>query len=406
MSMTSEKSIENALRQYVDAGELAGAATIVWRGGKLVQTAAIGRRTLDTALPVERDTIFRIASMSKPVTTVAALMLLDEGRFELDDPIATCAPELGRLRVLRNPDGPLDEADEAARPITFRDLLTHRSGLTYGDFHRGPIAHAYAETLGKQIDNDLTPDEWIARLATLPLIDQPGAGFRYSISTDLLGFLVARLDGAPLSVVLNRRIFAPLNMRDTGFFVPREKRDRRASLCGFDADGRLTTLTAAPGGQAMSERPESMTFESGGQGLWSTLDDYLAFARTLIGEEPNGVRLLRPETLAMMTSNQLTPEQRATARMFGRPIFAAGHGYGMGVAVVMEPEKADPLRCRGGVGTIGWPGAYGGWWQADPADGSVLIFLAHNMLELNQMASGIGLGVWSAIASFHGIATS
>ena len=124
----------------------------------------------------------------------------------------------------------------------------------------------------------------------------------------------------------------------------------------------------------------------------------------LIGDSRDGATLLRPETLAMMTSNQLTPEQRATTRMLGRPIFAAGHGYGMGVAVVMEPEKADPLRCRGGVGTIGWPGAYGGWWQADPNDRSVLIFLAHNMVELHQMARGIGLGVWSAIASFHEIA--
>ena len=117
--------------------------------------------------------------MTKPVTTVAALMLLDEGRFELDEPITTCAPELARMRVLRDPEGPLDQTDEAARPITFRDLLTHRSGLTYGDFHRGPIGRAYAETLGAQIDNPLTPDEWIARLATLPLIDHPGAGFHY-----------------------------------------------------------------------------------------------------------------------------------------------------------------------------------------------------------------------------------
>ena len=145
-----------------------------------------------------------------------------------------------------------------------------------------------------------------------------------------------------------------------------------------------------------------MTFESGGQGLWSTLDDYLAFARMLIGDGPH---LLRAQTLAMMTSNQLTPHQRANARMFGRPIFAAGHGYGMGLAVVMEPDKADALRCRGGAGTIGWPGAYGGWWQADPNDRSVLIFLAHNMVELHQMARGIGLGVWSAIASVHELAT-
>src|SRR6185295_10619012 len=120
----------------------------------------------------------------------------------------------------------------------------------------------------------------------------------------------------------------------------------------------------------------------------------------------DGQRLLQPETFAMMASNQLTPAQRASARMLGSSLFAAGHGYAMGVAVVMEPEKADPLRCRGGVGTVGWPGAFGSWWQADPTDNSVLIFLAHNMLELQQMASGIGLGAWSAIAKFHELAST
>lgn len=195
-------------------------------------------------------------------------------------------------------------------------------------------------------------------------------------------------------------------MCDTCFTVPPQKRDRCAGLCGFDSEGRLTALTEAPGRHALKERPDGMTFESGGQGLWSTLDDYLAFACMLIGDTHSGAELLRPETRAMMTSNQLTPEQRATARTLGRPPFAAGHGYGMGVAVVMEPEKADPLQCRGGVGTVGWPGAYGGWWQADPNDGSVLIFLAHNMVELHQMARGIGHGVWSAIATFHGMASA
>ena len=401
--MTQEKSIDAAIARHVDAGELAGAAALVWRQGQRVHTALIGTRDLQSRLPVERDTIFRIASMTKPVTAVAALMLLDEGRFELDDPIAVCAPELARMRVLRDPEGPLDQVDDAARAITFRDLLTHRSGLTYAEFHRGPVRRALGETLGPTIDNRLTPDDWIDRLASMPLIDQPGAQFHYGHSSDLLGFLIARLDGAPLGEVLARRVFAPLAMNDTGFIVPREKRDRRAALCGFDGDGRVTTITALPGRHALDERPDGMTFESGGQGLWSTLDDYLAFARMLIGDGP---QLLRPQTLAMMTSNQLTPGQRANARMFGRPIFAAGHGYGMGVAVVMEPEKADPLRCRGGAGTIGWPGAYGGWWQADPTDRSVLIFLAHNMAELHQMAGGIGLGVWSAIADFHQIATT
>jgi CubicO group peptidase (beta-lactamase class C family) len=405
-SKNTGKALETVIARYVGASELAGAAALVWRKGEAIQVGMSGRRDLAIGLPVERDTIFRIASMTKPITTVAALMLLDEGKFDLDEPVTRCAPELARMRVLRDADGPLEQSDAVERPITFRDLLTHRSGLTYGDFHRGPIARAHAETLGAQIDNTLTPDEWIARLATLPLIDQPGAGFHYGLSTDLLGFLIARLEGEPLGTVLQRRVFAPLGMSDTDFAVAPEKRHRRAALCGFDNEGRLTTLTAAPGRHALDERPDGMTFESGGQGLWSTLDDYLAFARMLIGDAPGAVQLLRCDTLTMMTSNQLTPEQRATTRVLGRPIFAAGHGYGMGVAVVMEPEQADPLRCRGGVGTIGWPGAYGSWWQADPNNGSVLMFMAHNMVELHQMASGIGLGVWSAIAEFHELSTA
>jgi CubicO group peptidase (beta-lactamase class C family) len=404
--MTGNNPIENALLADVEAGEFAGAAALVWRNGSVHEIATLGRRDLVSGAPVERNTIFRIGSLTKPVTTAAALTLLDEGRFALDEPITECAPELARMRVLRDPNGPLDQTDDAVRPITFRDLLTHRAGLTYGEFHRGPIARAHAETLGAEIDNPLTPDEWMARLATLPLIDQPGRGFHYGHSTDVLGFLIARLDDAPLSAVLDRRVLAPLGMRDTGFTVPPHKRDRCAGLCGFDSDGRLMALTEAPGRHALAERPDSMTFEGGGGGLWSTLDDYLAFARMLIGDSQPGADLLRPETRAMMTSNQLTPEQRATTRLLGRPAFAAGHGYGMGVAVVMEPEQADPLRCRGGVGTIGWPGAYGSWWQADPTDGSVLIFLAHSMVDLQQMSRGIGLGVWSAIATFHSMASA
>src|SRR5262245_10390506 len=244
---TVNNSIEAALLPAVEAGELAGAAALVWRNGAVRQIATVGRRELVSGLPVERDTIFRIASLTKPVTTAGALTLLDEGRFALDEPITKCAPELARMRALRDPDGPLDQTDEATRPITFRDLLTHRSGLTYGQLRRGPIGRAHAETLGAQIDSPLTPDEWIARLATLPLVDQPGAGFHYGLSTDLLGFLIARLDGARLGAVLDRRVFTPLGMRDTCFTVPPQKRDRCARLCGFDGEGRLTALTEAPG---------------------------------------------------------------------------------------------------------------------------------------------------------------
>src|SRR6185369_4591971 len=322
--------VRDLLAPYVELDQLAGAAALIWRDGRVIDIATVGKRDLVSGLPVERDTIFRVASLSKAVTTVAALTMLDEGRFELDEPITRCAPELARMRVLRNPEGPLDQTDEAVRAITFRDLLTHRAGLTYGEFHRGPIGAASLQMLGPQIENALSPDEWIGRLATLPLIEQPGVGFHYSVSTDLLGFLLARLDRVSLGHVLERRVFAPLGMRDTGFSVPRDKRTRRAGLCGFDAEGRPTALTSLPGRHALEERPDDMTFESGGQGLWSTVDDYLAFARTLIGDTPNGASLLRAETLAAMTSNQLTMEQRRSARMFGRPLFAEGHGYGMG----------------------------------------------------------------------------
>jgi CubicO group peptidase (beta-lactamase class C family) len=405
MTTQSAPSLAAIFQEPIARGEMPGAVALIWRPGQPIRRIAIGRRDVGRDLPVTDDTIFRIASLTKPVTSVAALALLDEGRFGLDDPITSVAPELAHLRVLENPEGSLDQTVPAARAITFRDLLTHRSGLTYGEFHRGPIGAACRATLGGQIDNLLSPDEWIARLATLPLIDQPGAAFHYGVSSDLLGFLLARIEGSTLGAVLRQRVLDPLGMQDTGFVVPHDKRHRRAALTGFDGAGRLTTLAVAPGGHALAERPDSMTFESGSGGLWSTADDYLTFARLFVGSGAvDGVRILRSETCALMMSNQLTAEQRAGARLFGRAPFAEGHGFGMGVAVVMEPEKADVLRCRGGVGTVGWPGAYGSWWQADPNDGSVLIFLSHNMVELSQLAQGIGLATWGAIAAFHSLA--
>jgi CubicO group peptidase (beta-lactamase class C family) len=395
-------TLETTFHEHVARGEMAGLVALAWRPGRPIREIAIGRRDVGRDLPVTRDTIFRIASLTKPVTSVAALALLDERRFGLDDPIARVAPELANLRVLQDPLGPLDRTVPAERTITFRDLLTHRSGFTYAEFHRGPIGAACTATLGPQIDNALSPDEWMAKLATLPLIDQPGAGFHYGASTDVLGFLIARIEGKSLGAVLRERVFDPLGMRDTGFVVPRAKRDRRAALTGFDAAGRVKTLDVAPGGHALAERPDSMTFEAGSGGLWSTADDYLAFARLFVGGGAvDGVRVLEPETCALMTTNQLTPAQRAETRLLGRAPFAKGHGFGLGVAVVMEPDHADVLRCRGGVGTVGWPGAYGSWWQADPNDGSVRVFLSHNMVELSQLAQGIGLTTWGAIASFH-----
>jgi CubicO group peptidase (beta-lactamase class C family) len=405
MNIGSE--IEVALQKVVDSGQLAGAATLVWRAGSgsgATHAACMGWRDVEARLPVERDTIFRIASMTKPITSVAALMLVEEGRIALANPIARYAPEFSQMRALRSPDGRLEETDPVERPITFDDLLTHRAGLTYADFHHGPIAQAYRDALGGDIDSEVAPDEWIARLAHLPLIGQPGSAMYYGRSTDLLGLLIARIEGASLGEVLKRRIFDPLGMKDTSFLVPCKKRDRRAAAYGFDEEGRLTKRVTWSG-VVVPERPEDMAYESGGSGLWSTIDDYLKFARLFVGDgKVHGLSLLRPETLAMMVTNQLTDSQRANSGWLGRKPFAAGRGFGLGVSVVLKTDKTDLMR-RGNVGTVSWPGAYGGWWQADPKDGSVLIFLAHNMVDVAQMAKGIGFGVWGAIDAFQTLAS-
>jgi CubicO group peptidase (beta-lactamase class C family) len=337
-------TIAEMLAEPVAAGEMAGAVTLVWRDDRVLDTAAVGWADIEARVPLARDNLFRIASMSKPVTSVAALMLMEEGALRLDEPVAKWAPEFGEMRVLRSPDGALDDTAPAERPITFEDLLTHRAGVTYGDFHTGPIKAAYDQALGASIDSHLAPDDWISALGALPLIAQPGAAFCYGHSTDLLGFLIARIEGAPLGEVLARRIFRPLGMVDTGFIVPPEKHARRAAMHGFDAEGRLKRLAAVPGGAALAERPADMAYEGGGAGLWSTVDDYLAFARLFVGGgEVDGVRLLKPETVALMTTNRLTPAQRAEARTLGMPVFAAGNGFGLGVAVTIDAATAAPI---------------------------------------------------------------
>jgi CubicO group peptidase (beta-lactamase class C family) len=403
--MKHDDPIAVTIQASIDARDLAGAAALVWRDDSVRHVACVGWRDMDAELPIERDTLFRVASMTKPITSTMALMLFEEGRLALDEPIARWAPEFSQMRVLRSPGGPLDDTDPAERQITVEDLLTHRSGLTYGAFHAGPIADAYDTALGGDIDSPVAPGDWITGLAALPLINQPGATFHYGRSTDLLGLLIERIEDAPLGDIFQRRIFGPLGMKDTGFTVPCGQSNRRAQAYGFDKAGRLTVRLDGPGGSFLRVRPEDMAYVSGGQGLWSTLDDYLSFARMFVSDGAvDGVRLLRPETLALMTTNRLTEQQRVTAEVAGIPLFAAGHGFGLGVAVVIEPERAIKTVCGGGVGAVGWPGGFGGWWQADPNDGSVLIFLTHNMVERQQFATGIGFGVYGAITQFQVLA--
>ncbi len=328
----------------------------------------------------------------------------------LEDPISDWAPEFAGMRVLASPEGGLRRhgpgraADHLRRPddpSLGPDLrrLPQRPDL------RSAIARPWTPTSTVRLE----PDAWIAALAGLPLIDQPGAGFHYGVSTDLLGLLIARMEGAAAAARCCRSASSGRSAsKDTGFVLSAGQQARRAKMYGFDAEGRLGERREHPPEQPafLAERPAEMSFVSGGAGLWSTLDDYLAFARMFVGDGAvDGVRLLKVGTLRRMTANFLTDRQCAEARMMGQPVFN-GQGFGLGVAVVTDPERASAMRCKGGLGTVGWPGAYGCWWQADPTDGSVMIFLAQNALDFPLAARGIGLGVYGAIMQFHALASA
>jgi len=222
--------IAPALQNIVDAGDLAGAVTLIWRRGEVVQVNAVGFRDREAKAPMQRDTLFRIASMTKPVTSVAAMMLLEEGKLALSDPITKWLPEFSGMRVLKDAAGPLGDTTPAARDITVEDLMTHRAGLAYAFTSVGPIAQAHEDALGSPLGTPLTPDQWLKGLGGLPLSYPPGQQFHYSHATEVLGFLVARVEGKPLGEVLKARIFGPLGMVDTDFWCPPEKRGRMAKL--------------------------------------------------------------------------------------------------------------------------------------------------------------------------------
>jgi CubicO group peptidase (beta-lactamase class C family) len=397
-SASGLQAIGPALQGVVDAGDLSGFVTLVWRGGKVVQVDTIGRRDVEGDKPMTRDTIFRIASMTKPITSVAALMLLEEGRLKLDDPITCWAPEFADMQVLKAADGPLDQTVPAERDITIEDLMTHRAGLAYGFTSMGPIAQAHETALGPALGTPLTPDEWMKRLGGLPLSYQPGARFHYSHATDVLGFIVARIEGKPLDQVLQDRVFGPLGMTDTAFHVPPEKSDRAAKLY------RINPETDAMEEVAFPYYPAPPVFAAGGGGLVSTADDYLKFARLMLGKgEVDGVRLLKTETMEMMTADRLTEAQKAIPFM-GIP-FWLGQGFGLGVSVITDPVKQAWMGA-GNAGAFGWPGAFGTWWQADPAADMVLIYLIQNSMPLGpeaaaQLATGQRMGGRAALPVFQ-----
>ncbi len=366
------------LAGVIDAGDLSGAVTLIWRDGEIAQVTTQGKRSLETGAPMTRDTLFRIASMTKPITTVAALMLLESGDLSLDDPITKWLPEFKGMSVLNDPTGPLDAVSPAARDITVDDLMTHRAGLAYGFTSIGPIAHAHQRALGDVLNSAMTPDAWLAALGSLPLSFQPGERFHYSHSTDVLGFLVGRVAGIDFRQFLFDRVFRPLGMVDTDFYIPPEKRDRAAVVYRQDeATGALSPVT-------FLSHDTPPAYCGGGGGLVSTADDYLKFARLLLnGGEVDGVRLLKSETVDLMRTNRLTDAQRAIPFM-GMP-FWMGQGFGLGLSVITDAEKQAWMGA-GSDGSFGWPGAFGTWWQADPVENMVLIYLIQNSMELGPEA--------------------
>ncbi|ODT89375.1 MAG: hypothetical protein ABS78_04120 [Phenylobacterium sp. SCN 70-31] len=371
-------AVAPALQGLVDQGALSGMVTLVWRGGEVVQSLAIGKRDIAGDLPMARDTLFRIASMTKPVTSIAALMLIEEGKLTLDDTITRWMPEFKDMRVLKDPAGSLDDTVPAARDITVEDLFTHRSGLAYGFTSMGPIAHAHEAKLGSPLVNSLSPDAWLKALGELPLSYQPGERFHYSHATDVLGFLVARIEGRPLGEVLKARIFDPLGMSDTSFWLAPGKRDRLAKLYEANIDGSPLKDVSFPQTDAPS------AFEAGGGGLISTADDYLKFARMMLGRgEVDGVRLVKPETLDLMTANRLSETQREHT-FLGMP-FWLSQGFGLGVSTILDAQKHEWMGA-GAAGAFGWPGAFGTWWQADPANDMILIYLIQDSMPLGPEA--------------------
>ena len=324
---------------------------------------------------MQRDTIFHIASMSKPITAAAVMMLIDDGKLRLDEPVDRLLPELANRRVLRRLNGPIDDTVRARRPLTVEDLLTFRLGwgLLLTPPGKDPIQRAIAELgiVGFGPPDPAMPfdaNEWTRRLGTLPLFAQPGDAWLYTTGSDIQGVLIARASGQSLSAFLADRIFGPLGMNDTGFHVPAAKIDRLATAYR-PKDGKLV-LADEPVHGKWSRPPQ---FEQGDAGLVSTADDYLAFARLLLADgRHQGRQLLSSAAVKAMTTNHLTPQQRkGGAAILGKQ---AGWGYGMSVSVDAVPGQPAP-------GSIGWIGGLGTLWRCNPARDLTAILLTQREFE-------------------------
>jgi CubicO group peptidase (beta-lactamase class C family) len=367
------RRIGDALNADAQQGKLPGAVALVARRGKVAYFEAVGVQDPDKLTPMRRDSSFRIASMTKPVTAVAALMLMEEGKFALVDPISRHLPELSDLKVGVEVTDPATgerslKIEPSRRPITVQDLFRHTSGLTYGIFGNSLVQKLYREH--KLMDLQQNNAQMLTKLAALPLCCQPGTMFEYSMSTDVLGALVEVLSGMDLNRFFNERIFGPLGMKDTGFLLNEHNRTRLA-LPNNDPANKVQAA------QYIYDPARAPAWYSGGGGLFSTASDYVRFAQMLLNEgELEGVRLLAHKTVELMTSDHLPPglgfgtftqELGASA-----PLPEYGQGYGLCVGVRKESGRSP---VPGSIGDFYWGGAYGTYFWIDPQEQLITILM-------------------------------
>jgi CubicO group peptidase (beta-lactamase class C family) len=363
---------------YIANGKLAGALVQVWRRGGLALNSVLGLADRERQVPLAEDSIFRIYSMTKPITSVAVMMLVEECKIALDDPVSKYIPAWEKLGVHAGGFMESFQTRPLARPMLVVDLLRHTSGLTYGFQQNTNVDAAYRKLKIGELATEGTLEEMIEKLATLPLEFSPGEAWNYSVATDVLGYIVGKVSGTSFEVFLKERIFDPLGMVDTAFYVPQEKVSRFCACYAIGALGSKITSAQAPTLQddpRISPYLNPPTFVSGGGGLVSTATDYMRFARMLLqGGELDGVRLLGPRTLALMTANHLpggVDLPRLSRSMFSEAIYE-GVGFGLGFATTVTPAAT---LIPGSAGDFFWGGAASTFFWVDPREDLIVLFL-------------------------------
>jgi CubicO group peptidase (beta-lactamase class C family) len=359
--------IDHLTQRYIDEGKLPGTITLVARRGEIVHLESQGLMDIEADKKMQDDTIFRIYSMSKPITSVALMMLYEDGCFQLDDPVSRFIPGFKDLKVYGESGHTPTE-----RQMTIRDLLTHTSGLSYGFLQTHPVDDLYQDAA---VDQSESLDEMVAKLCELPLVFSPGTRWRYSVATDVCGYLVQKISDIPFDDFLKEQIFDPLEMKDTGFYVPEDEVHRFAANYQKTPEDGMQLIDSPERSPYLKRR----NMHSGGGGLVSTVHDYYRFAQLLLnGGEYDGVRLLGTKTMELMTSNHLPNNGDLTS--MGQAVFSEtpfdGIGFGLGFSVMLDPTDAQIL---GTPGEFAWGGAASTYFWVDPEEDMLAIFLTQLM---------------------------